>query len=121
MKNNSLKEYIVVLALVILAVLLLNPFHFWMPDMMLLAILGIALVVFGIFASFILREGGLDERECYHRMLAGRTAFLSGSAIALAGITVQSYRHAVDPWLVAAFIAMIVAKIGSRIYSEKHL
>lgn len=56
MKNN-LKETIVTVALIAVAILLLNPFHFWMPDMIVIGMLAITLALFGIFASFILREG----------------------------------------------------------------
>jgi peptidoglycan/LPS O-acetylase OafA/YrhL len=120
MKNN-LKETIVTLALIIIAVLLLNPFHFWMPDMMVMCMLATALALFGAFASFILREKSEDEREAQHRTLAGRNAFLVGAGILTLGIVVQGYTHTVDPWLVATLIGMIVVKIGTRIWSDKNL
>ena len=120
MKNN-IKETIVTLGLIIIAVLLLNPFHFWMPDMMVMCMLAIALALFGIFASFILREGSVDEREDQHKSFAGRNAFLAGSGILTLGIVVQGYAHAVDPWLVIALIVMVVTKIGSRMWSDRNL
>lgn len=120
MKNN-LKETIVTISLIAIAVLLLNPFHFWMPDMMVICMLAIALGLFGIFASFILRETVIDEREGQHRTLAGRNAFLAGSGILTLGIVMQGYTHTVDPWLVVALIVMIVVKIGTRIWSDRNL
>ncbi len=120
MKNN-LKETIVTIALVVIAILLLNPFDFWMPDMMVMVMLAVALVIFGIFASFILRERSVDERDDQHKSLAGRNAFLAGSGILMLGIVIQGYTHAVDPWLVVCFITMIVVKIGTRIWSDKNL
>lgn len=120
MKNN-LKETIVTVALIAIAVLLLNPFHFWMPDMLVMVMLAVALVVFGIFASFILRERSADERDDQHKSLAGRNAFLAGSGILMLGIVIQGYTHTVDPWLVITLVAMIVTKIGSRIWSDKNL
>lgn len=120
MKNN-IRETAITLGLVIIAILLLNPFHFWMPDMMVMSMLAIALVLFGIFTSFILREKSTDERDEQHRTLAGRNAFLTGSAVLILGIIIQGYSHAVDPWLVVALIVMIVAKIGTRIWSDKNL
>ncbi len=120
MKNN-LKETSVTVALVVLAVLLLNPFHFWMPDMMVMCMLAVTLGLFGIFASFILRENMIDERDGQHRTLAGRNAFLAGAAVLTLGIVIQGYTHAVDPWLVIALIVMIVVKIGTRIWSDKNL
>lgn len=120
MKNN-LKETIVTVALIVIAILLLNPFHFWMPDMMVMCMLAITLGLFGIFASFILREKSVDEREDQHRTLAGRNAFLAGSGVLTIGIVIQGYTHTVDPWLVIALIVMIVVKIGTRMWSDKNL
>ena len=120
MKNNIL-EKVVALALVIIAVLLLNPFNFWMPDMMVMGMLAGALVLFGLYASFILRENKLDERDEQHRTLAGRNAFLAGSGVLIMGIVVEGYRHAVDPWLVTALIVMVVVKIVTRIWSDRNL
>lgn len=120
MKDN-LKETIVTIALIVIAVLLLNPFHFWMPDMMVMCMLAITLGLFGIFASFILRESMIDERDVQHRTIAGRNAFLAGSGILTLGIVIQGYTHSVDPWLVVALIVMILVKIGTRIWSDKNL
>ena len=56
MKNNLKIEMVISFALVILAVLLLNPFHFWMPNMMHMVMLAFTLVTLALFAIFILRE-----------------------------------------------------------------
>jgi hypothetical protein len=120
MKNN-LKETIVTVALIVIAILLLNPFHFWMPDMVVMCMLAITLGLFGIFASFILRESIIDERDSQHRTLAGRNAFLAGSGVLTIGIVVQGYAHAVDPWLVSALVVMIVTKIITRLWTDKNL
>lgn len=120
MKNNIL-EKLVALALIVIAILLLNPFNFWMPDMMVMGMLAGALVLFGIFASFILRENSLDERDELHRTFAGRNAFLAGSGVLIMGIVAQGYSHAVDPWLVVALIVMVVVKIATRIWSDRNL
>jgi hypothetical protein len=124
MKNNPrgvISETIVTVALIVIAVLLLNPFHFWMPDMMVICMLAITLGLFGIFASFILREKSVDEREDQHRTLAGRNAFLAGSGVLTLGIVIQGYTHTIDPWLVIALIVMIIVKIGTRVWSDKNL
>src|SRR3989344_4807907 len=118
MKNNF-KETIITICLIVIAVLLLNPFNFWMPDMMVIVMLAIALVIFGIFASFILREKVFDERDSLHRTLAGRNAFLAGSTTLMIGIVIQGYFHSVDSWLVISLIIMILVKIATRIWSDK--
>lgn len=120
MKNN-LKETIVTIVLIVIAILLLNPFQFWMPNMLVVCMLAIALVTFGVFASFILREKSIDEREEQHKSLAGRNAFLVGSGILMVGIMVQGYSYMVDPWLVLTLIGMIAAKLITRHWSDKNL
>lgn len=120
MKNN-LKETVVTVCLIVIAILLLNPFHFWMPDMMVMGMLAISLVLFGIFASFILREKIFDERDNMHRTLAGRNAFLAGSAVLMLGIVFQGYFHKIDSWLVITLIIMIITKIATRLWSDKNL
>ncbi len=121
MKNKNIKEIIISLILVILTVLILNPFHFWMPDIIVACMLLIVLVSFGIFASFVLKEKAFDERDDMNRSLAGRNAFLVGSAILILGIVMQGYSHSVDSWLVISLVVMIIVKIISRIWSEKNL
>lgn len=121
MKNKITKEIIVSLTLVVLAVLLLNPFQFWMPDMMVMGMLVALLVLFGIFASFILKEKVYDERDDVNRSLAGRNAFLGGSTVLMLGIVIQGYSHKVDPWLIIALIVMIIVKISTRLWSDKNL
>lgn len=119
MKNNF-AEILVTVGLVAIAILLLNPFHFWMPDMLVMGMLACALALFGAIAIFILRERSQDEREEQHRSLAGRNAFLAGAGVLVLGIVVQGYTHTVDPWLVAALIIMVVAKIATRIWSDNN-
>ncbi|MBI2630917.1 hypothetical protein HYW73_01705 [Candidatus Nomurabacteria bacterium] len=119
MKNN-IKEIIITFCLIIVAVLLLNPFKFWMPDIMVMGILAVALVIFGIFASFVLREKVFDERDGVHRTLAGRNAFLAGAFTLILGIVIEGYSHSVDAWLVVALIIMVTVKISTRIWSDSH-
>lgn len=120
MKNNF-KEITVTVALIAIAILLLNPFHFWMPDMMVMGMLAVTLALFGLFASFILREKSLDERDDQHKALSGRNAFLAGSGVLTLGIVVQGYTHSVDSWLVITLIVMVVVKIITRVWSDKNL
>jgi hypothetical protein len=121
MRNNLLQEILVSVALIILLILFLNPFHFWMPNGLLMVMMFVLIVVFSIFASFVWRENARDEREVFHRMIASRIAFLVGSAILVIGIVAQGLRHSVDFWLVLTLALMIFAKIVGLAYSRvKH-
>ncbi len=121
MKSNFVQETTVAFILVILLLIILNPFHLWMPDMIhVMVIIGL-IAVFALFASFILREQASDEREGVHRMLAGRIGYLTGSAILIIGIVAQVLHNAVDIWLILTLVGMVLAKIGTRIYSDWNL
>jgi uncharacterized membrane protein len=120
MKNN-IKEIILTISIIILAVLLLNPFDFWMPNMLLMCMLVTILGLFGLFAGLILREKSEDERDDVHKALAGRNAFLTGSVVIIIAIVVQGYNHIIDPWLVLALISMITTKVLTRIWTDKNL
>lgn len=119
---NKLKENKEVILAVILLILLLgviDPMHLFMPNMLEMLILIILVVVFTIFASFVWREHKGDEREVLHRMLAGRLAFLSGMAVLLLGIVIQSLQHNLDQWLVITLGIMILAKIFGLVYGQR--
>lgn len=77
-------------------------------------------VTFLVFSSFVWKENSADERESLHVLNAGRISFLAGSFVLVVGIVYQSFKHSIDPWLVYALVIMILAKIASRVYSEKN-
>lgn len=118
MKNNFLQEIIVSGVLIILLILFLNPFELWMPPILLMMLVLGLVVVFSLFASFIWRENNKDEREGLHKMMAGRVAFLAGTAILVIAIIIQSLRHELDAWLVVILGVMILAKISGLLYGR---
>ena len=118
MKNNLLQEIGVSGILIVLLVLFLNPFDFWMPTTLLMMMVLGLVVVFALFASFVWRENHRDEREELHKMMAGRIAYLTSTALLALGIIVQSFKHELDPWLVFTLAGMIMAKIISLIYGR---
>ncbi|MEN9561203.1 MAG: hypothetical protein RIQ56_476 [Candidatus Parcubacteria bacterium] len=109
------------LVLVVSSILLLNPFHFWMPDMVHMTILGVVVASFGSVSALILREVATDEREEMHAMFAGRAAFFAGTSVLVCGIVIQTFAHAIDPWLVFALLSMVCAKIVSRFWAGAHM
>lgn len=111
-------ELIISTVLLLLLVLLLNPWGFLMPspiDMMLLVLF---LLLFSLFAVFLFRETARDERESLHRYIAARAAFLLGAAVLVIGILQQSLSHNLDPWLVVSLAAMILGKIVGLLYGK---
>lgn len=118
MKNNFLTEIIISTSLIALLVLLLNPFDFLMPSpVQTMTIVGV-LIIFISFCVYVWREKSRDEREQLHKQIASRFAYLSGASILIIAIVFQSFKHAVDPWIVIALIVMIIAKIAGSLYAN---
>ena len=122
MKNNYfISELILSITLLFILFFCLNPFGILMPPPF-VSMLVVSLLLFvGIFSAFILKERSGDEREKYHKLLAGHLAFLTGVTLLGIAIAVQELNHDLDPWLVYILIAMLLAKIIGRIYSQKKL
>lgn len=118
--NHPRYESVFAIVLLLAAVLLVNPFGLWMPTMFQMSMLAILVAAMGAIAAFMVRERAIDERDEAHRMHAGRAAFLAGAAILLIGITVQTFAHALDPWLVAALVGMVLAKVLARAWTDRH-
>jgi len=114
-------EIIFALGTIILAVLVLNPMHFFMPGMLGMLALAALFVLFCVFAVFVIREKAADEREEAHRALAGRYAFLAGSALLVLGIVFEDLAGNLDPWLIAALVVMIAAKLGARRHVDNEM
>lgn len=118
MKNDIIHEIVVGAGLVVLLMLIGNPFNILMPSPVTMMLLGGIAVLSLLFISFVWKETAQDERENLHRLLAGRTAFLAGAGILLLGITMQTLQHRLDPWLVVALGAMVLTKLVTRWYSR---
>ncbi len=121
MTRNAYIEIALAVVLLGISVLVLNPFHFWMPDMAHIVVLGCLVAAFGAFSALVLREQASDEREEAHRMLSGRVAFLTGATILVVAIAYQSEMGNVDPWLVFALVGMVFAKLLVRLYGDLRL
>ncbi len=119
MRNNLFLQVLSLSALLVAAFFLLDPLKLQMPENIHMATLACVVVLAGIFAAFVLSEGGGDEREGVHRAFAGRIAFFLGALVLIVGITVQTFAHALDPWLVYALVAMIAGKVIARIVAAK--
>lgn len=113
-----MRESVVAIILIILLLILANPFQLFMNDILIMMFVLALAATFGIFASLIWREKARDEREQLHSYLAGRVAFLSGAAVLLIAIIIQSLSHSLDYWVALAFGVMIVAKAFGLIYAK---
>lgn len=115
--KHYLPESIVAVLLIALSVLLYNPY--WMPMGAVYATIICFVLVLGGFATFIWRERGGDEREALIRHVASRVAYLSGAIVLAVGIIVETLTaHAVDHWLIGAFIVIVLAKAVGYVYGK---
>lgn len=117
---NNLLSFLIVGVMVLLLFTLVDPFMYWMPDstQMIMLTLGTALVC--MWAGLMMRETSGDERELTHRMYAGRAAYLSGVVVLTVALVTQGLQHAIDPWIPLALATMVLSKLLSRMYSERH-
>jgi hypothetical protein len=119
MQNNTFRQVVCAFVLSVAALFFVNPMDLWMPDDVHMGLMGGVVVLTALFGAFVLSEGRSDEREESHQAFAGRIAFFAGALFLAIGITIQTFAHALDPWLVYTLVAMIAAKVGARIYAER--
>lgn len=119
MKNAV--DIILPITLITALILLANPYMFWMPNTLHMAILAFFVIAFALFSAFIWNEHAADERENLHRFIVGRYAFLAITTILVIGVTIQTINHTLDIWLVAALVVGILAKVIGGIYTKMRL
>ena len=117
-------ERIVAIILILLLVLIGNPFMFWMPSMMLTMILVVVAALIFVWAGFVLTEKAHDEREEWHRTHSGRAAYLSAAAILTVALIYQGFTetaaHPIDLWIPATLAVMVIVKLFARFYADKY-
>ncbi|MCA9363990.1 hypothetical protein KC727_02115 [Candidatus Kaiserbacteria bacterium] len=117
-----MKQYLVPVVVVILALMFLDPFMIVMPEMLFYIGSGIFFVAFALYAATVWNEQVADEREYAHRAYAGRVAYLVGATVAVIGILYQALvLHSVDPVLVILLLAMIIGKSLGLRHIQKRL
>lgn len=113
-------EFLVGVLLLVLLLLLLDPFMYWMPHGTVPVILGLVLVVCALFVGLLWRDRASDEREEQHARIAGRIGYAAGVLVLVIGCTYQTLTNMIDPWLYAALVVMVLGKVLGRVYVEHH-
>ena len=118
--NNFKQEIAVTVIFLLVLLVLLNPLGLYMPTELIYIILGSILVLFGVYASLILKESPQDEREELHLYIANRFAYIYGSLALVVGIIYQGITDAhIDPWLLLVLAVLVVSKMLSLLHSAK--
>jgi len=113
-----MKDSLVPLVLTLLLFMLLNPFDWWMNGVLYMCVVGAVLMLFGLFVLFAWKERPEDEREEMHVHSAGRVAYLLGGSTLVTGMVVQSFAHAIDPWLPGTLLVMVLGKLFALSWSR---
>jgi|SRR3989344_1595332 len=117
-KNTFVSEVLLSISLIALLGLIWNASNMSMTDRSMMMVLVILVIIFSLFSGFVWKESARDEREDLHRLLAGRFAFLAGSAVLVIGIIIQTVNHTLDFWLVLTLSVMLVSKMMALIYGK---
>ncbi|MEK9176455.1 MAG: hypothetical protein AAB520_03365 [Patescibacteria group bacterium] len=118
MKNKFITEILISTILIVLLILLLDPFMILMTTPVQMITIAAVLIIFISFCVFVWKENSRDEREQLHKQIASRFAYLSGASILIIAIITQSLNHSLDPWIVIALIVMILAKVAGSLYAK---
>ncbi len=118
--GKAMFERIVAIVLIVLLVLIGNPFTFWMPSMMLVSVLVVIAALVFVWAGFIFTETASDEREEWHRTHAGRAAYLSAAAVLTTALVYQGFTQKIDFWIPLTLAVMIVSKLFARFYADTY-
>lgn len=117
---NNTQGTLLAIVTIILLILLINPFYFYMPTMMVMWILSGLFVVFAAYAVYVWKEQPQDEREEELAAKASRIGFLAGAGVILLAILFQKITMGmIDSWLAGALGAMMVSKIVARVVIDK--
>ena len=119
MNANNFLQWSILILLAVVLFTLVDPFMYWMPDMLQMGALTVASVLLAVIAGFVLAEKAADEREAQHRMQAGRAAFLAGISVLTTALLYQGLTHTLDPWIPLALCAMVFAKLAARWHSDR--
>ncbi|MBA3789325.1 hypothetical protein H0X32_02940 [Patescibacteria group bacterium] len=113
-------ERLVAIVLIILLILIGNPFTFWMPSMLIATVLVVITALTFVWAGFIITEKAHDEREELHRTNAGRAAYLGAAGMLTIALVYQGLTHTIDIWIPATLALMIIAKLASRFFADTY-
>ena len=81
-------------------------------------IICLVVAAFGLYSAVLFRQRARDERAAQHLYRASHFAYIGGTAILAAAITVQSFLGQTDPWLFGILAAMVIITMVTLIWSR---
>lgn len=118
MKKNKeyLKDFILIIVLIIASFLLVNPFGLIMTDELQMVVLALTCIVVITILIFLWKENPTDEREETYLLISNRIAFFAVSITLLIALIVQVFQHRIDEWIAISLCILLLSKILSIIY-----
>ncbi len=92
----------------------------FMPSMLHTVLALFCIVFVGLFGIFLFQEQVLDEREQFHRRIAGHMALFVGAVMLVTGIVYQHFQGTVDIWLAFALAGMVTTKLFTRMWLDRY-
>ena len=114
-------ELVISIALIALLVTFLQPLKIFMPHAMHPFMVPLLVVLLILFGAVLWKESPGDERDQLHKFISARFAYFGGVAILILGIIIESFKGAIDHWLITAICIMLLAKIIGQLYSRFRL
>lgn len=116
-----MKHVFLPIIIIILSLLLLDPFMVLMPGSLPMLVIIILLAFFIAYSVFFWKEKVKDEREEKIRMFSGRVSWLVGSGVLIIGMVSEGLiKHKVDTWLILALVGMVITKLLTQLYAQKN-
>ena len=109
LKNSG--EIILSIVCVILLVVLVDPFQWTMPNEIQMIVMALVVAAFGLYSGLLYRQKPVDERDAVHIHKASRMGYIGGIVLLVIAITIQTFMHSLDPWLVGVLVGMVVIKM----------
>ena len=110
-KYKSLLDIVLLLGLLAMSALALTPTTLVMPSSVQMLLLALVLGLVSGFLVLLWREQPRDEREAQNQALASRFAYITGAAVLIFSLVIESLNHRLDPAIPIALLAMIATKI----------
>jgi len=120
MRNHNFTTWFLMCTLIVTYILHINPFDFWMPDMMVMGLTSIFCVALFVYTSLFWKETPRDERELEHSRIADRYAYIAANVALIVAIGASIINHADDFWLVTIALVMNTVKILSQYLLNRH-
>jgi len=110
----------IIVAILLLAILCICYYGF-LPASTQMAMHSGMVILFGIVAVLLWHDKPADERELNHKMISAQAAFTAGGLVLVGAIVMMGLKeHHIDPSIYWAFGAMILGKIGGRLWAQRY-